>query len=160
MSASPTPSAKLRDGRAAELWSLALIAILSLILALLVVDLRTQPVPTPWIWWAYLVVQLLNKAPLSYRYPLRGAQVALDLGGFALSLAGVASVAAGVQVAPALCLALLAATLTYHVGVGIWLLRAQLGAPSVAVRIYCTIVAYWVPASPTLIAWLLLARAR
>ena len=159
MDASPTPSATIRDGRAAELGSLALIAVMSLVLALIVIDLRTQPVRTPWIWWAYLIVQLVNKTPILYRYPMRGAHAALDLGGFALSLTGIVCVAAGVQVAPALGLALFGATLAYHVAAGIWQLRARPGAPSVAVRIYCTIVAYWVPASPTWIAWLLLARA-
>jgi hypothetical protein len=159
MDASSTPAATLRDGRAAELWSLALIAGLSLALALIVIDLRTRPDRTPWIWWTYLVVQLLNKAPLSYRYPLRGAHAALDLGGFLLSLAGVACLAAGIRVAPQLAVALFGATLAYHVGAGAWQLRARPGAPSVALRVYCTIVAYWVPASPTVIAWLLLAGA-
>jgi hypothetical protein len=154
MAASTTPPATLREGRGYELWALALVFALSLALLLVVHDLR-GPARTPWVWWTYLVVQILNKAPIAYRYALRGPLVAVDLAGFSLGCAGVACLASGVELDAGLHRALFAATLAYQTFGVAWELRAHPDAPPFDRRLYCAIVAYWIPALPMALAWLL-----
>jgi hypothetical protein len=117
-------------------------------------DLR-GPERVPWVWWTYLAVQILNKAPIAYRYRARGWLAAVDFAGFALGCGGVGCVASSTDVGGTVGLALFAATFVHQIAGVAWQLRPHPGAPSFGRRFYCALVAYWIPALPMSLAWLL-----
>jgi hypothetical protein len=156
MAAPPaSPSNPHRDGRASQLWSFAVVALVGLSIGFILRDLRFQPAVTPASWWLYFAAQVLNKAPISYRYTQRGPHAAIDLATFGLGLLGVGWVAASAP-PPGTALAwILASTVSAGFAVGTAVqMRESPGAPPLGRRVYCALLAYLLPGLPMCFAWL------
>jgi hypothetical protein len=156
MAAAPASSRNpLREGRAADLWSLAIVALVGLSLGSILRDLRFQPTVTPASWWLYFAAQVLNKAPISYRYTRRGPHAAIDLTTFGLGLLGVAWTATGAPPPSTAVGWLLASTVSAGFALGVAVqVRESPGSPPLARRVYCALVAYLLPGLPMCFAWL------
>jgi len=158
----------LREGRFPELWGsivgwslLAAMGLacrdLGLFYASHSQDLSFQPnLP---VWVLYLLSQLANKVPVSYRYQARGAPAIMDIGGFAAGMLAVLLFALQIPAGQILGVSLFSVVCVWLAAGLAMQLRSSEPQISLGRRAWCAVFAFLFPSLPMLGASMVLAAA-